>query len=127
MRVFKKKSGSVSLTRAEALKFTPVKINRVQESRLETGEILLTYPLATRPWIDRIVKRFGGKEYKVPDKKLQLDELGTAVWEQINGERTVKQVIQWFAKKYQLHSKEAEVSVSRFLRELGRRGLIGLK
>lgn len=117
----------MSMTRTEALKFTPVKSGRVRETRLETGEIILTYPMDIRPWIDRIVKRFGGKGSKAVDKKLQLDELGTAVWEQINGERSVKQVIQWFAKKYQLHNKEAEVSVSRFLRELGRRGLIGLK
>lgn len=127
MRVYKKKKNNVSMTRTEALKFTPVKSGRVQETRLETGEIILTYPMDIRPWIDRIVKRFGGKEAKSVDKKLQLDELGTAVWEQINGERSVKQVIQWFAKRYQLHNKEAEVSVSRFLRELGKRGLIGLK
>ncbi len=115
------------MTRAEALKFTPVKSTRVQESRLENGEIILTYPLDIRPWIDRIAKRFGKKESTPIKKKLQLDELGTAVWEQFNGERSVKQVIQWFAKKYQLHTKEAEVSVTRFLRELGKRGLIGLK
>jgi len=127
MRVFKKKNNNVSMSRAEALKFTPVKSGRVRETRLETGEIILTYPMDIRPWIDRMVKRFGGKGSKAVEKKLQLDELGTAVWEQINGERSVKQVVQWFAKKYQLHTKEAEVSVSRFLRELGRRGLIGLK
>jgi hypothetical protein len=127
MRVFKKKKNTVPMTRAEALQFTPVKSDRVQETRLATGEILLTYQIDIRPWIDRMVKRFGGKESKAIDKKLQLDELGTAVWEQINGERSVKQVIQWFAKRYQLHTKEAEVSVSRFLRELGKRGIIGLK
>ncbi len=127
MKVFKKKSKGVRMTRSEALKFTPVKSTLIQENRLETGEVILTYPAVIRPWIDRIVKRFGGKENKAIKKKLQLDELGTAVWEQINGERSVRQVIQWFAKKYQLHNKEAEVSVSRFIRELGKRGLIGLK
>ena len=115
------------MTRSEALKFTPVSSILIQENRLETGEVILTYPVVIRPWIDRVIKRFGGKENKAIKKKLQLDELGTAVWEQINGERSVRQVIQWFAKKYQLHNKEAEVSVSRFIRELGKRGLIGLK
>ena len=127
MRVFKRKSPGLGMTRAAALKFTPVKSTRVQESRLETGEIILTYPLDIRPWIDRIAKRFGKKESTPIKKKLQLDELGTVVWEQFNGERSVKQVIQLFAKKYQLHTKEAEVSVTRFLRELGKRGLIALK
>jgi hypothetical protein len=127
MRVFKRKSYGAGMTRTEALKFTPVKSTRIQESRLETGVILLTYPVDIKPWVDRIAKRFGKKESKPIEKKLQLDELGTAVWGQINGERSVRQVIQWFAKKYQLHTKEAEVSVTRFLRELGKRGLIGLK
>ena len=127
MKVFKKKSQGVGPTRSEAFKFTPVKSTRIQESRLETGVILLTYPVDIKPWVDRIAKRFGKKESKPIEKKLQLDELGTAVWGQINGERPVRQVIQWFAKKYQLHTKEAEVSVTRFLRELGRRGIIGLK
>jgi hypothetical protein len=127
MRVFKRKSHGVGMTRAEALKFTPVRSTRIQESRLETGEILLTYPVDIKPWVDRIAKRFGKKESKPIEKKLQLDELGTVVWGQINGERSVRQIIQWFAKKYQLHTKEAEVSVTRFLRELGKRGIIGLR
>jgi len=127
MKLFKKKSKGLAMTRAEALKFTPVKNTLIRETRLETGEVILTYPVVIRPWIDRVVTRFGGKENKAIEKKLQLDELGTAVWEQIDGERSVRQVIQWFAKKYQLHTKEAEVSVSRFIKELGKRGLIGLK
>jgi hypothetical protein len=127
MRVFKKKSHDLGLTRTEALKFRPIRSTRIQESRLETGEIMLIYLVDIRPWADRIAKRFGKKESKPIEKKLQLDELGTAVWEKINGERSVTQIIQWFAKKYQLHTKEAEVSVTRFLRELGKRGIIGLK
>ncbi len=115
------------MTRAEALKFAPVRSTRIQESHLESGEIILSYPVDIKPWVDRIAKRFGVKESKPIEKKLQLDEFGTVVWEQINGERSVRQIIQWFAKKYQLHTKEAEVSVTRFLRELGKRGLIGLK
>jgi hypothetical protein len=60
-------------------------------------------------------------------KKLHLDEMGTAVWDLMDGRRSVRRVIQGFATKYQLHLKEAEVAVTRFLRELGKRGLIGFK
>ena len=127
MRVFKKKSQGLGLTRTEALKFRPVRSTRLQESRLETGEIMLTYAVDIKPWVDRIAKRFGKKESTPIEKKLQLDNLGTAVWKQINGEHSVRDIIQWFAKKHQLHAKEAEVSVTRFLRELGKRGIIGLK
>ena len=31
-----------------------------------------------------------------------------------------------FSRKYQLHPKEAELSVTLFIRELGKRGIIGL-
>jgi hypothetical protein len=79
-----------------------------------------------RPWIAGLIRRFGGPSDRSFTKKLQLDELGTQVWNLIYGSTTAQSVIQRFAEDYQLHLKEAEVSVSRFLRELGRRGIIGL-
>lgn len=127
MRVFKRKNRDAHLTRAEALTCTPVKNTRVGEARLETGEVLLTYPVRIRPWIANLIRRFGWGLKRVQSKKLHLDELGTAVWDLMDGRRSVRQVIQRFAKRYQLHPKEAEVAVTRFLRELGKRGLIGLK
>lgn len=127
MRAFKRKNRDVHLTRAEALTCTPVKNTRVGEARLETGEVLLTYPVRIRPWIANLIRRFGWGIKRVQSKKLHLDELGTAVWDLMDGRRSVRQVIQRFAKRYQLHPKEAEVAVTRFLRELGKRGLIGLK
>jgi hypothetical protein len=127
MRAFKRKNRDVHLTRAEALTCTPVKNTRVGEARLETGEVLLTYPVRIRPWIANLIRRFGWGIKRVQSKKLHLDELGTAVWDLMDGRRSVRQVIQRFAKRYQLHPREAEVAVTRFLRELGKRGLIGLK
>jgi len=127
MRAFKRKNRDVHLTRAEALTCTPVKNTRVGEARLETGEVLLTYPVRIRPWIANLIRRFGWGLKRVQSKKLHLDELGTAAWDLMDGRRSVRQIIQRFAKRYQLHPKEAEVAVTRFLRELGKRGLIGLK
>jgi hypothetical protein len=127
MRAFRKKGRGVQVTRAEALKSTPVKNNQVEDERLETGEVLLTYPVTIRPWIAGLIRRFGGSADKPQLKKLHLDELGTAVWDLMDGRRSVRRVIEGFAGKYQLHPKEAEVAVTRFLRELGKRGLIGLK
>jgi len=127
MRAFRRKSKGVQITREEALKSTPVKSAEVKEERLETGEVLLTYPVTIRPWIGGLIRQFGGDADRVQLKKLHLDELGTAVWDLMDGRRSVRRVIQGFAGKYQLHIKEAEVAVTRFLRELGRRGLIGLK
>jgi hypothetical protein len=127
MNVFKNKHKGPGITRTQALEFKPVKNKEIKETRLETGEVLLAYPVVMRPWIENLVRRLGGTIAGQKTKKLQLDELGTVVWELIDGKHSVRQVIQRFAKKYQLHSREAEVAVTRFLRDLGKRGLIGLQ
>jgi hypothetical protein len=127
MRVFNRKKHHVQTSRAEALEYTPVKNIQVTESRLESGEILLFYPVAIRPWIAALVRRFGGPSDKIETKKIELDVLGAAVWDMIDGNRSVRQIIREFAEQHQLHPREAEVSVTQFLRSLGKRGLIGLQ
>ena len=126
MKVFRKASGKSPLTRAQALAYTPVKSLQLKEARLETGEVLLEYPLTMRPWIAALAKRLGMPQNRTATRKLQLDALGTAVWDLVDGNRSVHQIIQVFAGIHRLQFKEAEVSVTRFIRELGRRGLIGL-
>ena len=126
MRVFKKKHKKPQLSRTEALKCTPVISSRVVEERLESGEVIIRYPVTIRPFFATWVKRFGGPEDYVQTKALQLDELGSSVWDLLDGKRSVRQLIQIFAETHQLQPREAEVAVTRFIRELGRRGLIGL-
>jgi len=128
LNVFKQKQAAVNLTRAQALDCIPVKGRHVQESRLESGEILLAYPDYRQPWFARLMGRsVRADKQTVRIKKLQLDSLGTSVWELLDGRSSVRQIIERFADAYRLHPKEAEVSVSQFLRELGRRELIGLR
>jgi hypothetical protein len=126
MRVFKKKPKRPKISRAEALNRIPVKNVQITEDRLETGEALIGYPVTIRPFFSSLVKRFGGTEEQVQTKKLQLDSLGSSVWDLLDGKRSVRQLIQIFAETHQLQPREAEVAVTQFIRELGRRGLIGL-
>ena len=105
MNVFKNKHKGPGITRTEALESKPVKNNEIIETRLETGEVVLAYPVVMRPWVENLMRRLGGTVAGQKTKKLQLDELGTAVWELIDGKHSVQQVIQRFAKKYQLHSR----------------------
>jgi len=127
MKIFSKTPSASDLTRRDALKYRPVKNIQVREEVLESGVMLLSYPVTMRPWLARLARRLGGPEEPVRFRKLQLDELGTAVWHLLDGNRTVRQVIRVFAKAHQLHRREAETSVSQFLRTLGKRGIIGLK
>jgi hypothetical protein len=127
MRVFKKKPKGPSIGRAEALDRIPVKNRQISENRLETGEIVIRYPVTIRSFFSGLAKRFGGQEVQTQLKKIELDELGTSVWNLMDGNRSVRQVVKMFAEMHQLDTREAEVSVTQFLRELGRRGLIGMR
>ena len=126
MKVFRKKAPAPHLSRMEALKYTPVKSCQIAELRLESGEVVIEYPLVVRPWIAAVAKRLGGPQNRMQTKKLQLDALGTSVWDLVDGKRSVRMIIQIFAKSHRLENREAEVSVTSFIRQLGQRGLLGL-
>jgi len=127
IKVFKKNPGAGRMTRQEALAYKPVKSSQVTETRLETGEVVLEYPLAVRPLVAAVARRLGkSQEDLIQIKKLQLDVLGTSVWDLVDGKRSVRRMIQIFAETHRLEKKEAEVSVTQFIRELGKRGLLGL-
>ena len=127
MIVFRKKPRESHLSRAAALKCRPAKSLHITESRLETGEVLLEYPLTVRPWLTAVAKRLGRSQEIVQTKKLQLDAMGTAVWDLVDGNRSVRRIVKIFAEAHRLENKEAEVSVTSFIRELGQRGLLGLQ
>ncbi len=127
MKLRKKKPQKAALSRAEALRCTPVKSKDAWETSRNSDQVTLAYPVGMRPLIARLVRQFGGDHNRTRTKKLQLDALGASVWELLDGKRTVKQIIETFADAHQLSFKEAEASVTTFLRELGRRGLIGMK
>jgi hypothetical protein len=127
MKAFRKKRTGAEISRFEAMGCIPVKNLQARETRGETGLVLLCYPVEIRPWIAGWFRRFGGSSEGVRQKKLQLDALGTEVWDLLDGKRTVGQVIQSFTARQRLHPKEATVAVTLFLRELGKRGLIGLR
>ena len=122
----KKHKRETNLSRTQALDCTPVKNTYVQVTRLDTGEVLLTYPATMRPWISGLIRRFGRPSEGDMTRKLQLDELGTTVWDLLDGEKTVRNIVVQFAEQYKLQHREAEVSVTQFLHSLGKRGLIGM-
>ena len=115
------------LSRADALDCIPIRNPMVVESRMDSGEMLLSYTETLRPWFAGILRRMNKASEIRRTRKLQLDILGTGVWDLVDGKSTVMEIIDSFAGIHQLYHKEAEVSVIQFLRELGRRGIIGMK
>ena len=87
----------------------------------------MRYPLALKPWLTELARRFGSASAGAPPmRQLELDELGSLTWDLIDGERSVRGIIRLFARKTEVHPKEAEAAVTQFLRELGRRGIIAM-
>jgi hypothetical protein len=60
-------------------------------------------------------------------RNIVLDQVGTDIWKEIDGERTFAQLAQMLAKKHKLTAREAEISLQQFFKELVRRGYIAFK
>jgi hypothetical protein len=114
-------------TRAKAFAYCPVKNREVLEEKLEGGAMVLTYPLVIRPWLAGIAQRLGLQSSEPLTRRLELDEMGSLTWSLLDGKRTVQDVVDFLCRRYKLNRREAEVATTGFLRELGKRGLIGLR
>ena len=115
------------LPRAEALACRPVRNREVREEKLESGDLLLTFPLLVRPWLTGLARALGLQDRQVLTRKLQLDEMGSLTWALMDGERSLADLVEIVSRKYRLQRRETEVAITTFLRELGRRGLIGFR
>lgn len=130
MKLFSKKKQIIvpEMTRGEAMACKPVKNRDIDETRMENGQIMLSYPLRLKPLFADVAKRFGmWKDGSPPIKRLELDEMGTLVWDMIDGKNSVRKIAEKFAAKYQVLPREAEVATASFLRDLGKRGLIAFR
>lgn len=71
---------------------------------------------------------FAAKIFRLPDfRKLELDEIGSDVWEFCDGTRTVEAIIKGMGDKYKMNRRQTEASVTAFLKMLAERRLIALK
>lgn len=130
LKLFKKKTPAAThtatITRTESLACIPEKSTAVTWSEHE-GSVIIEYPLPLKPFFISLARRFNKEEEQKLTKKLELDSIGSKVWLMIDGRADVKSLIKAIAPKAGLSLQEAEISITTFLRELGRRGLILLK
>jgi hypothetical protein len=114
------------LNRNDALSCIPEKSRDVREISTGTEALVLAHGVSYRPLfrtVRRLVGRTGSTTFT---RKVELDLLGAQVWHLIDGKRNVLAIIRQFAGLHGLDIKEAEVSVTLFLRSLGKKGLIGM-
>jgi len=60
------------------------------------------------------------------ERHIKLDELGTFVIGQIDGKKTVRKIINAFAKHYKLNRRESELSCVAFIKSLTTRNVISV-
>ncbi len=119
--IFKKKQ---KILKQDALLCIPEKNDLVKEEPLDSGDLILSYPAMYKPFFSRIQKMLRKDPEKTFLRKIQLDPLGVDVWSLLDGKNNVKAIIKKFAARHSLNSKEAEISVTLFLKSLGEKGLI---
>ena len=115
------------MTREQALACIPVHNNVISWEKDEENLITIHYTLPLKPLFYSIYKRFIPDKTSEPIRKLQLDELGSKVWAMIDGKQTTADIIKSFSGDQNISLQDGEQAVTMFFRELGKRGLIGLK
>ncbi|MCD6333786.1 MAG: PqqD family protein [Candidatus Latescibacteria bacterium] len=109
------------ISREAMLGSKPVRNELVHWDRDDNGEVLITLTRQAGWKFDLLAKIF----YVPKERKIGLDEIGSAVWEMCDGKHTVDRMIRSLADKYQLNRREAEVALTTYLKQLGKKRLIG--
>ncbi len=109
------------VTRHAALQARPIRNPKLNWRLDDKGEVAITLPRREgRLW--GLVSWI----FAVPESRdVTLDEIGTHVWRLCDGEHTVEDLIQELKDEHQLSRREVEVSLTTYLRTLGKRGMVG--
>ncbi|MEX0746221.1 MAG: PqqD family protein [Phycisphaeraceae bacterium] len=98
-------------------------VNRAVRTERHEKTLLLIVPIQQRWWMGPPLSWvFPFRE----ERRIALDAQGQEVWRSCNGRRTTEQVIERFAKKYNVRFHDARISVTQFLRTLVHRRVVAL-
>lgn len=109
------------ISREAMLNSKPARNDALSWEKNDEGEAAITL---TRGDTRKV--RFLSKIFWIPEKRtLVLDEIGTQVWEMCDGRTTVSAMINRLSEAHKLNTKEAEISLLAYLKQLGRKRLVG--
>ena len=109
-----------AIDRRQSLDAIPVRNGGITPATRAGGQLDLVIRTPRRPGL---LARFMPP---MLEKRFKLDELGSFVFNQIDGERTVAQIMEAFRARFRLNRRETEISVAAFLRLLAERRLISI-
>jgi hypothetical protein len=58
--------------------------------------------------------------------KIRLDAIGSRIWKRIDGKTSISEIAQWMKREFMVTEKEAEASLSLFIRNLVDKKLVAL-
>lgn len=107
--------------REAVFRLRPIRHDAIEWERDGDGGALLRIPNR-----DDRVGKWMTFFFRMPQTRaVQLDEVGTFVWELCGGEHTVEEIVKKTARHYSLNRREVEVSVTTYLQMLAERRFIG--
>jgi hypothetical protein len=108
-------------SKEQVLASKPLRNPNLEWTKNEEGEIVITIRRRS-DWKAKAL----GLLFPVPQQRtIVLDEPGTFVWTLCDGETDIHTMMRKLAQQYQLNIKEAELSLTTYLRNMGKRGLVG--
>jgi len=109
------------LTREQAMGARPVRNPSLQWKVNDEESVVVVLPRRG----DLSGKALGWL-FMVPEQKpVELDELGSLVWHHCDGNNTVAKIVEVLASRYKLSRHEVELTLTEYLRMLGKRGMVG--
>ena len=116
-----KKRPDPGFERSDLLNALPLRNKLVNWEADDKGEVSLIIIQKPKLWV-RIIS----KVFMLPGKRVvALDDVGSFVWQLCDGHNSINQIVKQLSGKYRMTRKEAETSLVTYMRQLGKRGIIG--
>ncbi len=114
------------LTREQVLSAVPLRNPKVEVETSEAGHRILIVPLR-EDWVGRALSAYHKFVFlgrKQEPHRIELDAVGSQVFDLIGNQRTVEELVKELVRVHKLARREVEVSLTEYLKTLGRRGII---
>jgi len=111
------------LSRDQVYASRPMRNPNLRWERTEEGLVVLAIPRR-----EDLLGKILTIVFVVPkSRSVQLDEVGSFVWDLCDGENSIREMIDRLSGEYKLNRKEADVSLTTYLRDLAKRGIVGFE
>lgn len=126
--LFRRKPSGPQFSREESLQAKVIPNPQVQMEEGADGNAVLLVPITLKRRY-KLLTWFIGRagRAKLPEhKKIELDEVGTIVWKLCDGKHKVRDIVNRVSRDYKMPRKEAEHSVTTYLKSLAQRQLVAI-